>query len=130
MLWSVVQGLAPYWFEVDSALFLSDEGDVSARLEVEYELPFTQRLILQPRVEINAAFSDDEDLGIGSGLSTADAGVRLRYEIIREFAPYVGLTWSRSFGNTQDIQRAAGGRYQSMVIGCWNSFLVLSDQVT
>jgi copper resistance protein B len=103
-----VTGLAPYWFELDSALFLSEEGDVSARLEVEYELLITQRLILQPRVELNGAFSNDKEIGVGSGLSTADAGVRLRYEVIREFAPYVGLSWSRSFGNTQDFQRAAG----------------------
>lgn len=100
-----LQGLAPYWFELDGALFLSDEGDFSARLEAEYEFRLTQRLILQPRIELNAAFSGDEHIGVGSGLSTVEAGLRLRYEIKREFAPYVGVSWSRSFGQTKDFQR-------------------------
>jgi len=99
------QGMAQYWFELDGALFLSDEGDISARLEAEYELRLTQRLILQPRIELNGAFSDDKDIGVGSGLSTAEAGVRLRYEFTRELAPYIGVSWSRSFGETKDIQR-------------------------
>lgn len=102
------QGLAPYWFELDGAFFLSDEGDVSVRLEAEYEIRFTQRLILQPRIELNAAFSDDDDIGVGSGLSTAQAGLRLRYEVRREFAPYVGVSWNRAFGNTKDFKQAAG----------------------
>lgn len=103
------QGLAPYWFELDTQLFLSDRGDVSARLEVEYELRLTQRLILQPRVELNAAFSDDLRTGVGSGLSTADAGLRLRYEIRREFAPYFGVGWNLAFGETKDLIRAENG---------------------
>ncbi|MEL7453853.1 MAG: copper resistance protein B, partial [Pseudomonadota bacterium] len=97
------QGLAPYWFEVDAQMFLSDQGDVSVRLEGEYELRLTQRLILQPRVELNAALSDDAKIGVGSGLSEADVGLRLRYEIRREFAPYVGVSWSRQFGATQAL---------------------------
>ena len=98
-----LQGTAPYWFALDGALFLSDEGDLSARFEAEYELRITQRLILQPRLELNAAFSDDAAIGIGSGLSYAQAGLRLRYEITREFAPYVGVVWQRAFGNTADF---------------------------
>lgn len=102
------QGLAPYWFELDGAFFLSDEGDASVRFEAEYEFRFTQRLILQPRVELNAAFSDDEDIGVGSGLSTVQAGLRLRYEVRREFAPYIGVSWNRAFGETKDFKQAAG----------------------
>lgn len=102
------QGLARYWFEVDAALFLSNKGDLSARLEAEYELRLTQRLLLQPRVELNAAFSDDSAIGRGSGLSTAEAGLRLRYEIVREFAPYVGVSWSETLGDSRDFQRLAG----------------------
>ena len=102
------QGLAPYWFELDGAVFLSDEGDLSARIEAEHEFRLTQRLMLQPRIELNVAFSDDEDIAMGSGLSTAEAGLRLRYEIRREFAPYVGVNWSQSFGDTKDFQRLDG----------------------
>ena len=94
------QGLAPYWLEVDTALFVSHEGDVSARLEAEYELRFTQRLIFQPRAEINLAVQDVEELAIGSGLSTAQVGARLRYEFKREFAPYLGISWTRATGRT------------------------------
>lgn len=103
-----VQGLAPYWFELDGALFLSNNGDLSARFEAEYELRFTQRLMLQPRVELSAAFSNDKDIGVGSGLSTAQAGLRLRYEVTREFAPYIGVSWSQAFGATKDFERAEG----------------------
>lgn len=103
-----MQGLAPQWFELDGALFLSDEGNVSARIEAEYEFRFTQRLMLQPRIELNAAFSDDRAIGVGSGLSTIESGLRLRYEVVREFAPYVGVSWSRSLGTTKDFQRIAG----------------------
>ena len=103
-----VQGLAPYWFEVDAALFLSDKGDLSARLEAEYEIRLTQRAVLQPRVELNGSFSDDRAIDVGSGLSTADFGLRLRYEVAREFAPYIGVSYTRSFGDTKDFQRDDG----------------------
>ena len=103
-----VQGLAPYWFEVDAAAFVSHTGDVTARVEAEYELLFTQRLVLQPRIELNAAFQDVEALGLGAGLSSAEAGLRLRYEIRREMAPYVGISWQRAYGGTADFARAAG----------------------
>lgn len=103
-----VQGLAPYWFEIDAAVFVSGEGDVSARFEAEYDLLLTQRLILQPRTELNFAVQDVEDVGVGSGLSTAEIGLRLRYEISRQFAPYVGVNWERAVGDTADLVRADG----------------------
>ncbi|EGF94556.1 copper resistance protein B [Brevundimonas diminuta] len=103
-----VQGLAPYWFEVDAAAFLSNKGELTARAEVEYDQRITQRLILQPRAEVNLSAEDIPELGIGSGLSTLQVGARLRYEIRREFAPYVGVEWTRSFGDTRDFAEARG----------------------
>ena len=104
-----VQGLAPYWWEIDAAAFLSTEGDLTARVEAEYDQRITQRLILQPRLEIDASASDVPELEIGSGLSSVEAGLRLRYEFRKEFAPYVGVEWSRSFGDTADYIEARGG---------------------
>lgn len=101
-------GLAPYWFELDGQVFFSDEGDVSARLEAEYEFRLTQKLKLQPRIELNGAFSDNESISMGSGLSTAEAGLRLRYDISRGFSPYVGVSWSQTFGKTEEFVRANG----------------------
>ena len=101
-----VQGLAPYWFEVDAAIFISDDGDVSARIEVEYDLLLTQKLIVQPRFETNLAIQSVPVLGIGSGVNDVELGLRLRYEIKREFAPYIGLNWSRKLGETTDFTRA------------------------
>lgn len=103
------QGLAPYLFEVDAASFVSTDGDLTARVEAEYELLLTQRLILQPRVEIELSAQDIPELETGSGLNSVSAGLRLRYEIKREFAPYVGVEWQRSFGETADFIEAAGG---------------------
>lgn len=100
-----IQGLAPYYFETDAALFLSNKGDLSARLAVEYELLLTQRLILQPALEINLAAQDVEALGIGSGINDIELGLRLRYEIRREFAPYIGVNWERKLGQTADFAR-------------------------
>jgi copper resistance protein B len=103
-----VQGLAPYWFEIDAAAFVSNKGDVSARVEAEYDLRFTQKLILQPRMEGDLALQDVPELGIGSGLSSGEIGARLRYEIRPEFAPYVGIEYERAFGDTARFRRAAG----------------------
>ena len=103
-----LMGLAPYWFEVDAAAFISDDGDASARLEAEYEMRFTQRLILQPRMELNYAFSDDPEAAIGQGLHKANLGLRLRYEFKRELAPYLGVVWEKSFGDTANLLRTAG----------------------
>lgn len=112
-----LQGLAPYWFEVDGALFVSNKGDVSATLEAEYELRLTQRLMLQPSMELSAALTDDEESGVGSGLSAAEFGVRLRYEIRRQFAPYIGVTWARHFGDTADLQSDHEDTTTSFVAG-------------
>ncbi|WP_138380707.1 copper resistance protein B [Luteithermobacter gelatinilyticus] len=109
-----IQGLAPYWFEVDAAAFVSDEGEVTARIEAEYELLLTQRLILQPRTELSFAAQDVEELGIGSGLSTVEAGMRLRYEIKREIAPYIGFAWNRKIGDTADFARLEGETVDSL----------------
>lgn len=103
-----VQGLAPYWLEIDAAAFLSTDGDVTARIEVEYELLLTQRLILQPRAEIGMSAQAIPENYIGSGVTSLDAGLRLRYELKREFAPYIGLEWQKSFGETAQFSRANG----------------------
>ena len=105
-----IEGLAPYWFEIDAAAFISHKGDVTARFEAEYDQRLTQKLILQPRIEFDLAAQDVPELGIGAGLSTAEAGLRLRYEIVPEFAPYVGVAYERAFGDTADFRRAAGDR--------------------
>ena len=104
-----VQGLAPYLFELDAAAFLSADGDLTSRIETEYELLLTQRLILQPRAEIELAAQDIPELETGAGLVSLNAGLRLRYEIKREFAPYIGVEYQRSFGDTADYIEAAGG---------------------
>ena len=102
------QGLAPYFFEIDTALFIGESGRTALRLEAEYELLFTQRLILTPEIETNFFGKSDPQIGIGSGLSDVEVGLRLRYEIRREFAPYIGVNWSRVFGNTADFAKSAG----------------------
>lgn len=103
-----VEGLAPYWFEVEATAFLSDKGDLSARLSGYYDQRITQRLVLQPRAEVNVAGSSDRARGVGSGISDFDLGLRLRYEIAREFAPYVGVVWDRKLGDTAHYARAVG----------------------
>lgn len=103
-----VQGLAPYMFEVDAALFVSHRGDITARLEGELDQRITQRLILQPRAEVNVSAQDVPRLGIGAGLDAVEVGVRLRYEIIREFAPYIGIEQSWRVGRSADYARARG----------------------
>jgi copper resistance protein B len=103
-----IEGLAPYWFETEATLFLSDKGDLLGRAEAWVDQRITQRLVLQPRVELNFAAQDAAEQRIGRGLSNAELGVRLRYELRREFAPYVGLSWDRRLGRTADYARAAG----------------------
>ncbi|MBU1326350.1 MAG: copper resistance protein B [Alphaproteobacteria bacterium] len=103
-----VQGLAPYWFEVDAAAFLSNKGELTARAEAEYDQRITNRWIVQPRAEVVFSAEDIPELGIGSGLSTLQVGARLRYEFRKEFAPYVGLEWTKSFGGTADFLEADG----------------------
>ncbi|WP_420549607.1 copper resistance protein B [Curvivirga sp.] len=99
-----VTGLAPQWFEVDADFFLSEKGDTSVRLDVEYELLLTNRLILTPSLDVDFAFSDDEEVGVGSGLSSSELGLRLSYDVIdRSFSPYVGVVHERKYGNTKDL---------------------------
>ena len=109
-----LQGLAPHWWEVDAAAFLSTDGDLTARVEAEYDLRITQRLILQPRLEIDASASDIPELEIGSGVSSVEAGLRLRYEFRKEFAPYVGVEWSRALGDTAGYIEARGGEAEDI----------------
>ena len=103
-----VQGLMPYMFEVDAAAFLSNKGDLTARIEAEYDQRLTQRLILQPRAEVNLSAQDIPELGIGSGIDNIELGLRLRYEIAREFAPYVGIEQEWKLGGSRNFARAAG----------------------
>lgn len=103
-----VQGLAPYMYELDSAFFLSEDGDTSFRLETEYDIYLTQRLVVQSRLEFNAAFSEVAEVGIGRGINNSEIGFRLRYEIDRKFAPYFGISWSQYYGDTADLQKAGG----------------------
>jgi copper resistance protein B len=103
-----VQGLAPYRFELEATAYVGESGDTAARVEGEYELLVTPRLILQPQIELEWYGQADAARGIGAGLSRAEAGLRLRYEVRREVAPYVGLVRERRFGGTADLARAAG----------------------
>ncbi|WP_414901672.1 copper resistance protein B [Sphingomonas flavalba] len=103
-----VEGLAPYWFEVEAALFMSDRGALFARLGGSYDQRITQRLILQPRAELNLAAQAVPKNGVGAGLTDVALGLRLRYEVVREWAPYVGLSWHRKAGATARLARVAG----------------------
>ena len=103
-----VEGLAPYWFEVDAAAFVGEGGQLAGRLKAEYEWMFTQKWILSPEVEMNLYSRNDEAAGIGAGLSDMELGLRLRYEVRREFAPYIGVNWTGKFGNTADFARDEG----------------------
>ena len=104
-----IEGLVPYNYEFESALFIDQNGDVSARLSLTKDMLLTQRLILQTRFETNAAVQRVEKFTTGSGLNNLEFGLRLRYEIRREFAPYVGISLDRSFGETASLVREEGG---------------------
>jgi copper resistance protein B len=108
-----IQGLAPYWFEVEGFLFLSTKGELTARFEAEYDLRLTQQLILQPTAELDFSFQNMPDIEIGAGVSSASLGARLRHEFFPEhgpavIAPYVGVEYEQAFGRTADYRRAAG----------------------
>jgi copper resistance protein B len=103
-----IEGRMPYQFELQAAAFLSDKGQLTGRFEGAYDQRITQRLILQPRVEFDLAAQDMPDQRIGAGLSTAELGLRLRYEVRREFAPYVGINWTWAAGKTANYARADG----------------------
>ena len=103
-----VQGLAPYMFEVDAAVFVSHRGDITARIEAELDQRITRKLILQPRAEVNLSAQNVPRLGVGAGIDNLEAGVRLRYEITREFAPYIGVEQSWRVSRSADFARASG----------------------
>ena len=105
-----VQGLAPYWFELEATAYAGEGGRTAARVRAEYELLFTQRLILQPEIEVNAYGKDDVQRQLRSGVSSIEGGLRLRYEIRRSIAPYVGVSWEHLTGGTADLARNDGRR--------------------
>ena len=105
-----LQGLAQYWFHVEAMLYAGQQGDTAARFEAEYDMLFTQRLILQPRIEMNLYGQNDEVRETGSGLSNLSVGLRLRYEFTRHFGPYLGVEWAGLYGGTADFARAEGNR--------------------
>ncbi|PXW79398.1 copper resistance protein B [Blastomonas natatoria] len=103
-----IQGLAPYMFELDTALFLSHRGDLTARVEAELDQRIIQSILIQPRAELNLSAQDVPELGIGAGIESFEVGIRLRYEIIREIAPYIGVEQTWKTGRSADLARAAG----------------------
>lgn len=105
-----IQGVAPYWFEVEATAYVGESGRTHARFEVEYELLLTNRLILQPIVEAELYGKSDPERFLGAGLSTIETGLRMRYEFKREFGPYIGITWNRKMFGTADFARAEGER--------------------
>ncbi len=109
-----IEGLAPYWFKAAGALFVSTKGELRGRVEGFYDQRITQRLILQPRAEIEASAQSIPEIGIGAGLTGIEVGLRLRYEFAREFAPYVGVEWTGKTGETARLARAAGDRPTSI----------------
>ena len=111
--------LLPYWVQASGAVFLSNKGDVLGRTEGAIDWRLTQRLILQPRAELNFAAQDIPETATGSGLSEGELGLRLRYEVRRAFAPYVGVSWARRFGRTADYARVQGREVSdtSFVVG-------------
>lgn len=111
--------LMPYWVDAEGAVFLSEDGDLRARLEASWDLRLTQRLVLQSQAELGLSAQDIPEIGIGSGATGLELGLRLRYEVRREFAPYVGVTWERELGATADRARAMGEGVQAthFVIG-------------
>lgn len=98
-----LQGVAPYQFEVEPTLYVSQDGNVSAELMATYHVLFTQRLKLEPELEMKAALQDVPEWGVGAGLNSLDLGLRLRYEVHRKFAPYVGYEHGWAFGETADF---------------------------
>lgn len=109
-----LQGLAPYLFEVDGSIAVSDAGDLSASLEAEYDFPITQRLWGQSRLATSVAVQEVPKWGVGSGFNNVQLGFRLRYEVKREFAPYLGISWNRQLGKTADLSRIEGGEVSTL----------------
>jgi copper resistance protein B len=103
-----LQGLAPYWLDAEATFYVGEEGRTAVRLKADYDLLLTQRLILQPYGEVNIYGKSDAEREVGSGLSDLELSLRLRYEVRRELAPYLGVGWFKRFGSTADLARAAG----------------------
>ncbi|MBA6415603.1 copper resistance protein B [Colwellia sp. 6M3] len=103
-----LQGLAPYWFELDMTAYIGEGGNTAFTLQAEYELLITQKLIVQPRAEVAFYGKDDEQNEIGSGLSSSAIGFRVRYEFTRQFAPYLGVEWTNTYGQTADYAKLNG----------------------
>ncbi|MBI1260278.1 MAG: copper resistance protein B [Rhizobiales bacterium] len=103
-----LSGIAKQWFDVDLSAFLSERGTPSARLDAEYEILLTQKLVLEPSLELNASIGDDKAIDIGNGFTKLETGLRLRYEIIRNIAPYIGVNWERKLGETAQLVRSSG----------------------
>lgn len=105
-----IAGLAPYWFEIDANVYVSNEGDALADLDAEYELLLTNRLILAASLDTTVAFSEDREIGVGKGLNSTELGLRLSYDVIdRAVAPYIGVVHERKYGDTKDLAEASGG---------------------
>jgi copper resistance protein B len=111
-----LQGMAPYRFEVEATAYVSDDADLSAVVEGEYEILLTQTTILQPRIETSIAAQQVSDYGVGPGFNEIELGLRLRRELWREFAPYVGVSWSRKLGQTADLAREEGEKVSSLAL--------------
>jgi len=109
-----LQGKAPYFIHFESGIYVSEAGNISADLEAEYDLLFTQRLVGQPIVETSVAFQEVPEWGVGTGLNNIGLGFRLRYEFVREFAPYIGINWERKLAETADMARADGGHVSNL----------------
>lgn len=103
-----LQGLAPYWFEVRPQLLVSHRGDIALTLSASYEVLFTQRLILEPALDLKVALQEVPEFDVASGLNDMTLSGRLRYELVREVGPYIGVEWNRRFGGAADLARAAG----------------------
>lgn len=112
-----VEGLAPYFFETEAHLFISDEGDVTARLHQENDFLVTQRLILQPYAEVNLSAQDVEEQDIGAGVTSGEIGLQTRYEFTRKFAPYVDVRYERKFGETSSIAKSHGEDNDDLIAG-------------
>jgi copper resistance protein B len=113
-----LHGLAQQWFEVDADLFVSEKGDLSARLDADYELLITNRWILTPSAEIDVAFSDDRAIGVGAGFVSAEVGLRLSYDLVdRAISPYVGVHYERLLGESADLARDDGEAIDGLFVG-------------
>jgi copper resistance protein B len=112
-----LSGLAPYWFEIDTNLYLSDDGDISADIDVEYELLITNRLILTASLDADVAFSENKEIALGKGLNSTEAGLRLRYDLVgRQLSPYIGVVQEQLWGDSAAFSRQAGGRSHDVLI--------------